>query len=114
MKPVHTANISREFSAAELTRWAKETFAKSGVRLNRVNNIPIRRRKGTIEIGWSDLQGYSEIGIYVAVEVKKIGDKLSKAQIERLNDIIDCGALAFICTQQGDKPILKKWTKMES
>ena len=114
MRPVRIANTFREFTAAELTRWAKETFAKSGVRLNRVNNIPVRRRKGTVELGWADLQGYSEIGIYVAVEVKKIGDKLSQAQIKRLNDISDCGALAFICTQQDDKPILKKWTKTES
>ena len=48
-----------------------------------------------------------------SLKVKKIGDRLSKEQIDRLNDIIDCGGIAFICTQQGLNPILNKWTKMQ-
>ena len=106
MKPVHIANISREYSAAELTRWAKETLSKHGVRLNRVNNIPVRKRKGTVEKGWADLQGYDDKGKYVCVEVKKIGDRLSKEQIDRLADVMDVGGMAYICTQENGKPIL--------
>ena len=102
-----------ELSAAQLTKWAKAEAERLGMRVNRVNNIPVRRRKGTVEIGWADLQGYSELGIYVAIEVKKIGDRLSEAQTKRLNDIYDCHGLAFICTQQGLKPVLQKWIKTE-
>jgi len=102
----------RELSANELTRWAKEYLATKKVRLNRVNNVPVRRRKGTVEKGWADLQGYNSKGIYVAVEVKKIGDKLSDEQIKRLNDVTECGGEAYICTQEGKNPKLIAWTEM--
>lgn len=106
MKPAHIVNITKEYSASELTRWAKESLAAKGVRLNRVNNIPVRKRKGTIEKGWADLQGYDSTGKYVCVEVKKIGDRLSKEQIERLADVMNVGGQAYICTQEDGKPIL--------
>ncbi|MFY7938756.1 MAG: VRR-NUC domain-containing protein [Flavobacterium sp.] len=112
-KTAHIVESAKEFSAAQLTKWAKGVAESYGMRINRVNNIPVRRRKGTIEKGWSDLQGYTARGVYVAIEVKKIGDRLSKEQIERLNDVIECGGVAYICTQQGLKPILNQWTKME-
>jgi len=107
------AESYKELTASDLTKWAKAEGERLGMRLNRVNNIPVRRRKGTIEKGWADLQGYNQTGLYVAIEVKKIGDRLSKDQIERLNDVASCGGLAFICTQQSLKPILEKWTKTE-
>jgi len=110
---VHIAELSKELTASDLTKWAKAEGERLGMRLNRVNNIPVRRRKGTIEKGWADLQGYNQLGLYVAIEVKKIGDRLSKEQIQRLNDVIDCGGIALICTQQGLNPILNKWTKTE-
>lgn len=105
---------TKELSASDLTKWAKAEAERLGMRVNRVNNIPVRKRKGTIEKGWADLQGYSQLGTYVAIEVKKIGDRLSKEQTERLNDIYDCGGMPFICTQMGKIPILQKWTKTES
>lgn len=97
---------TKELSASELTKWAKDHLSKQGVRLNRVNNIPVRRRKGTVEKGWADLQGYNSNGIYVAVEVKKIGDVLKPEQVDRLNDVIVCGGKAFICTEDEGQPIL--------
>ena len=102
----------KELSASDLTKWAKEYLALKKIRLNRVNNIPVRRRKGTIEKGWADLQGYNSKGIYVAVEVKKIGDRLSEEQIKRLDDVMNCGAEAYICTQEGKNPKLIAWTEM--
>ena len=111
---VHIAESYKEMSASELTKWAKLEAERLGMRVNRVNNIPVRRRKGTVEIGWADLQGYTQTGRYVAIEVKKIGDRLSEAQKKRLDDIIEFGGQAYICTQQGINPILNKWTKMES
>jgi hypothetical protein len=101
-------------TASELTKWAKEHLNIMGYRLNRVNNIPVRRRKGTIEKGWSDLQGYDTEGIYVAIEVKTINDKLSPEQIERLNDIRKCKGIAMICSEKDNKPILEMWKETKS
>lgn len=100
-------------TASELTQWAKKKMEDEGCRLNRVNNIPVRRRKGTIERGWSDLQGYTDDGKYIAIEVKTSGDRLSIFQKERLNDIIDCNGLAFIATESNGAPILRTWTGIE-
>lgn len=102
-----------DISANELTRWAKENLAHIGIRLNRVNNIPYGRRKGTIEKGWADLQGYDIEGRYVMVEVKKNGDKLSKEQIERFADAWKCKCLVYICTEKENKPILIEWSKIK-
>ncbi len=54
-----------DISANDLTKWAKKSLEYLGYRLNRVNNIPYGKRKGTIQKGWADLQGYSPEGKYV-------------------------------------------------
>jgi hypothetical protein len=101
-------------TAAELTRYAKDQLEKDGCRVNRVNNIPVRRRKGTVQKGWADLQGYTKDGIYVACEVKTELDKLSEDQINRLKDAFNCGAKVYICTIGDDKkPILITFGKFE-
>ena len=102
-----------DISANNLTKWAKKNLEYIGYRLNRVNNIPYGRRKGTIQKGWADIQGYTSEGIYVAVEVKKIGDKLSLEQKERLEDIHKCGGIVYICTEIDNKPALVEWTKIK-
>jgi hypothetical protein len=102
-----------DISANDLTKWAKTNLGYIGFRLNRVNNIPFGKRKGTIEKGWADLQGYTSEGIYVAVEIKKLGDKLSIEQIERLNDIHKCGGIVYICTEVEKKATLVEWTKIK-
>lgn len=102
-----------DLTAAQLTKYAKEYLSIFGYRLNRVNNIPVRRRKGTIEKGWADLQGYSPNGIYVSVEVKKIGDTIKTEQRNRLQDVIDCGGEAFICTEKDGKGILIPYKDFE-
>jgi len=102
-----------DISANDLTKWAKKNLEFIGYRLNRVNNIPFAKRKGTIQKGWADLQGYTENGIYVAVEIKKIGDKLSLEQKERLNDIHKCGGIVYICTEVDKKATLIEWSKMK-
>jgi RecB family endonuclease NucS len=98
-----------DITANELTQWAKKYLETQGVRLNRVNNIPWAKRKGTIEKGWPDLQGYDKNGTYFAVEVKKIGDKISLDQKNRLEDIWICEGISLICTEQDGKPILILW-----
>lgn len=102
-----------DITANELTQWAKKNLEFVGYRLNRVNNIPFAKRKGTIQKGWADLQGYNSQGIYVAVEVKKIGDKISKEQKERLDDIHKCGGIVYICTEVDKKATLIEWSKMK-
>ena len=99
-----------DISANELTKWAKEYAKELGWRITRLNNIPVRRRKGTVEKGWSDLIGYTKEGKFIAIEVKKIGDKLSVEQMERLEDVLNCNGLAYICTEGDDaQPILIQW-----
>jgi hypothetical protein len=98
-----------DITANELTKWAKKNLEYVGYRLNRVNNIPFGKRKGTIQKGWADLQGYTENGVYVAVEVKKLGDKLSQEQKERFK----CGGIVYICTEMDNKPALIEWSKMK-
>jgi hypothetical protein len=78
-----------------------------------VNNIPYGKRKGTIEKGWADLQGYTSDGKYLAVEVKKLGDRLSPEQKERLQDIHNCKGIVYICTEKENKPVLIEWTKIK-
>lgn len=102
-----------DISANDLTKWAKKNLEYAGFRLNRVNNIPYGNRKGTIQKGWADLQGYNDQGIYAAIEVKKIGDKLSLEQRERLKDIYECGGIVYICTEIESKPALVEWSKMK-
>ena len=102
-----------DISANDLTKWAKKNLEYAGFRLNRVNNIPYGKRKGTIQKGWADLQGYNDQGIYAAIEVKKIGDKLSLEQRERLKDINECGGIVYICTEIESKPALVEWSKMK-
>jgi hypothetical protein len=102
-----------DISANDLTKWAKTNLELIGWRLNRVNNIPFGKRKGTVQKGWADLQGYTEKGVYVAVEIKKIGDKLSKEQKERLKDIFECGGIVYICTEVENKAALIEWSKMK-
>ncbi len=102
-----------DISANDLTKWAKKNLEYIGYRLNRVNNIPYGKRKGTIQKGWADIQGYTSEGIYVAVEVKKIGDKLSLEQKERLQDIHECGGIVYICTEIDNKATLVEWTKIK-
>ena len=102
-----------DITANELTQWAKKNLEFVGYRLNRVNNIPFAKRKGTIQKGWADLKGYTSQGIYVAVEIKKIGDKISKEQKERLDDIHKCGGIVYICTEVDKKATLIEWSKMK-
>lgn len=93
-------------TASELTRWAKAKLEAEGCRVNRVNNIPVRRRKGTVQKGWADLQGYSSNGIYVACEIKTKNDRLSTEQTERLKDIVECGGYAYLCMEDKEGAIL--------
>lgn len=94
-------------TSAELTKHAKELLERQGYRLNRVNNIPVRRRKGTVQKGWPDLQGYTKDGLYAAVEIKTKSDRLSIEQIDRLKDAFNCGAKVYICTvDEYQEPLL--------
>ena len=103
-----------DISANDLTKWAKEYCKKKNWRVTRMNNTPIQRRKGTIEKGWSDLIGYTNDGIFIGIEVKKIGDKLSIEQRDRLKDIYECGGMSYICTENKEnEPILVSWGEMK-
>ena len=46
-------------------------------------------------------------------DLEKLGDKLSKEQIERFTDCWKCGSLVYICTEVDNKPTLVEWTKIK-
>lgn len=103
-----------DISANVLTKWAKDYCKKQNWRVTRMNNTPIHRRKGTIEKGWCDLIGYTDAGIFVGIEVKKIGDRLSPEQLERIKDIKQCGGKAYLCTESDNLPVLIEWAGTKS
>ena len=102
-----------DISANELTQWAKKSLEYLGYRLNRVNNIPFAKRKGTVQKGWADLQGYTKEGVYACVEVKKLGDKISPEQKQRFDDIAKCNGIVYICTEKEKQPVLLEWSKIK-
>lgn len=102
-----------DITANELTKWAKEYCKSNNWRVTRMNNTPIQRRKGTIEKGWCDLIGYTDKGVFVGIEIKKIGDRLSTEQMDRIKDIYKCGGKAYLCTESEGKPILIEWGEMK-
>ena len=81
---------------SEITKQAIEELTWRGARVRQVHNIPFRRKANNVVKGWPDIQGYSNSAVAILVEVKSENDKLSKEQIERLNDAEKCGAICMI------------------
>lgn len=73
------------------------------------NNLSVRGRKFIGRLGVSDIIGISKSGLWIAVEVKTINDRLSPDQILFLNDIKKAGGEAYIAHQAGNRVELKEW-----
>lgn len=72
-----------------------------GARVRKVHNVSAyKKRRGQVEPGWTDIQGYSSQGLIVLCEVKTENDRLSKEQIERLKDCAGCGGMAMIAYEK--------------
>lgn len=90
----------RELTASQITSDALILLKAFNYRVRRVNNVgAYKKRAHQVESGWPDIQGYSEEGKVVLVEVKKKGDTLTKEQKERLHDCVKCGGIALIASE---------------
>jgi len=66
----------------------------------RQNNHATRGRMNNVKKGVSDIIGYNNsTGVAVFVEVKKIGDKLSREQKDLLTHAARSGCIVMIATQ---------------
>jgi hypothetical protein len=94
-------NPVRELSASDITQTALALLKLQRVTAWRQNNLTVRRRKGIVTKGVGDILGYTNNGQarFVGCEVKKIGDTLSKEQIEWLSSLSKSGGYALIATQ---------------
>jgi VRR-NUC domain len=100
-------------TAAQITKDALIKLKAGGARVRRVNNVgAYKKRANQVENGWPDIQGYSRSGLIILCEVKTKGDVLSKEQIERLSDCVDCGGLAYLAVEENWQTIIKPFLKV--
>jgi len=91
-----------EFTASDLTAFALEMLRLKNYRVRRVNALPLKKRRNSVEPGWADIQGYDPFGLIVLCEVKSPKDRLSAEQVARLSDCHKCGGIALLCVQRGN------------
>lgn len=63
------------------------------------NNLAVRGRKFIGRKGVADVIGFNTQGLFIACEIKTVGDVLSQDQIEFLNDVKANGGIAMIAKQ---------------
>lgn len=74
------------------------------------NNIAVRKRKFIGRLGVADIIGISKDGRWVACEIKTLNDRLSKDQIDFLNDVKKAGGLVYIACQGNNGQVeLREW-----
>jgi hypothetical protein len=99
-----------ELTKDEITRSAISELTKQGGRVRKVHNVgAYRKRRYQVEKGNVDIQGYSKEGICLYCEVKTLGDKFSKEQIEILDDLDKCGGISLVATQVGTQVMTIAW-----
>ena len=89
----------KHYTASELTKYAIAELTAMGCTVWRANNIAVPGRKFIGMKGMSDIIGYAKDGIATYCEVKTINDKLSKYQIDFMDDALYIGCKVFICMQ---------------
>lgn len=91
----------------QITQDALMKLRAQGARVRKVHNVSAyKKRKGQVEPGWPDIQGYSSKAIVVLCEVKTKTDVLSPVQIARLTDCFNCGGLSIIATERNGEAVL--------
>lgn len=95
----------REMTASHITQVALSLLKLQRITAWRQNNLTVRRRAGIVKKGVGDILGYTTNGHarFVACEVKKIGDTLSKEQIAFLTDLANSGGYVLVATQVGSE-----------
>jgi hypothetical protein len=93
-----------------ITQSAIAELKAKGFRARKVHNVgAYRKRRNQVEPGWSDVQGYSRDGKALLCEIKTQGDKFSPEQIDRLDDLHQCGGVALVAVQKGLTVQLIDW-----
>ncbi len=93
----------RPFTAGEISEKAGILLHYRGCDTWRQNNLAVRGRAFTGRHGVSDRIGKNlKTGVFVACEVKTIGDRLSEDQKVFLGGIKKAGGEAYIATQNKD------------
>ena len=102
----------KHYTASELTKFAISELTALGCTVWRANNIAIPGRKFIGKRGMSDIIGYDKGGLATYCEVKTINDKLSKYQIDFMDDAFYSGCQVFICMQDKEGVVkLINWRK---
>jgi hypothetical protein len=92
----------------QITQDALLILRAGGARVRKVHNVSAyKKRRGQVEKGVGDIEGYTSKAIFIMCEVKTIGDRLRLEQIKRLEDIVNCGGFAYIATEERGETILK-------
>lgn len=75
----------------------------------RQNNISVRGRKFIGRLGVPDIIGFTRKGLFMACEVKALGDSLSDEQIGFLTNLHKSGGIALIATEdeRGQVEVIK-------
>lgn len=105
LTPADASKPIRELSASDITQTTLTLLKLRRICAWRQNNLTVRRRKGIVKKGVVDILGYALYtpAVFVACEVKKIGDTLSDEQTKFLLDLHNAGGIALIATQIGNE-----------
>lgn len=101
--------MKTELTASQITKEVLLQFSAKGWKVWRQNNLTYGNRKNIVKQSVPDVIGYTERGLWVACEVKKIGDKFSSGQIEFLRDLNNAGGLAYWATEEKGKVVIKQF-----
>lgn len=105
----------RELTKDEIAQSALAEMKSKGCRVRKVHNVSAyKKRKGQVEKGWCDIQGYDRNGRHIECEVKTAGDKFSAEQIERLEDLSKCGGVSLVATQIGAEVKILLWIEAKA
>jgi hypothetical protein len=102
--------ITKDLTKDEITQSALRELRANGARVRKVHNVSAyKKRRGQVEPGWPDIQGYSSMGVAILCEVKTLRDKLSSDQIAILNDLDYRGGISLIAIQKGLQVKVMTW-----
>lgn len=102
--PITKGQTYVELSASEITQTAIKLIQARNCYVWRQVNTSVRRRKGIVKKGVSDVLFFNRsTGLFGACEVKKLGDVLSDDQILFLTQVQISGAIALVATQVKDR-----------
>lgn len=108
-KPKKVLSIP-DLTKDQIAKSALSELRANGARVRKVHNVSAyKKRRGQVEAGWPDIQGYSKTGVAILCEVKTKGDIMSEAQIQRLDDLKKCGGISLLAIQIGYQTEIIKW-----